>query len=740
MAEGRTLEIRTPKVYLPLLKPARYKGVFGGRGGGKSWFMAEMLIERHLMYPGTYSVCIREVQASLAQSVKRLLEIKIQQMGVGQHFRIQDTEIHTPGNGLIIFMGMQNHTAESIKSLESYDTAWVEEAQVLSQRSLDLLRPTIRSERISDGSEIWFSWNPRDPKDPVDQFLRGDPHDDDEDFIVVKANYYDNPWLPSVLLKEIAIDRKRDPDKFRHIWLGEYWNQGNARVFKNWTVEEFESPVGGIYRLGADWGYAEDPSVLVRSRLDGRRLYIDYEAYMVGCEIDFLPDLFDTVPGSRKFFITADSARPETIAYMQRHGFPRMVRARKGKGSIEDGIEFMKSYDIVVHPRCPNVIEELNKYSWKIDPLTNEVLPILQDKNNNCIAEGELVTCERGEVPIQYVTTNDFVLTRDGYKKVLFADVTDINRKVLCVETTVGMVKCTPDHKIYTDNGFVEAQYLSPGDGVIGAKEGLCLSVLNGAAKFIDGILMLPGRLKELISKHLGQEEPLFYTEMCGLQCSDPYLKATTSTTLTETLPITTYQISCASTQKSIPHNTLGVKSNLRDSSNILKASGNSQNLGIAQKKVKSFIEKLVVWLTKISNQSQKNAIIAEKSSYQRLPETETGFVVTHVSPHTAGQLVLTILKERAASVVKRLLLTNILTRKLVPGRVLTVTEAGVAERVYDLTVEYKHEFCCNNILLSNCIDSVRYSLEGARKAERYKGLQVMPNISYGVLDNVVGY
>lgn len=542
MAEGRTLEIRTPKVYLPLLKPSRYKGVWGGRAGGKSWAMAELLIERHLMFPGTHSVCIREVQASLEQSVKRLLENKIQQMGVGNYFQVQDTKIHTPGNGLIIFIGMQNHTAESIKSLESYDTAWVEEAQVLSQRSLDLLRPTIRKE----GSEIWFSWNPRDPKDPVDQFLRANPP---SNAIVVKVNYYDNPWLPSVLLEEIEIDRKRDPDKFRHIWLGEYWNQGNARVFKNWTVEEFESPVGGIYRFGADWGYAEDPSVLVRSRLDGRRFYIDYEAYMVGCEIDMLPDLFDTVPGSRKFFITADSARPETISYMQRHGFPKMVKAKKGKNSVEDGIEFLKSYDIVVHPRCEHVIEELGRYSWKVDPLTNAVLPILEDKNNHCIAEGELVLCKRGHVPIQDVTTEDLVLTRDGYKRVLFSDVTDINRSVLCVETTVGTVRCTPDHQIYTGKGFVEAQNLSVGDEVIGESGG-------------------------------------------------------------------------------------------------------------------SFI----------------------------------------------------------------------------PGHVIEVFPNGVEESVYDLTVEDKHEFFCNNILLSNCIDAVRYSCEAARKAERYKGLQAMPNVSYGVLDNVVGY
>jgi phage terminase large subunit len=156
-------------------------------------------------------------------------------------------------------------------------------------------------------------------------------------------------------------------------------------VFKNWTVEEFERPAGTIYRLGADWGYAIDPSVLVSCSIEGKRLYVDSEAYMVGCEIDQLPDLFDRVPHARRFFITADSARPETISYMQRHGFPKINAAVKGPRSLEEGIAFLQSYDIVVHPRCKHLIDELALYSYKKDPLTDAVLPILEDKHNHCI-------------------------------------------------------------------------------------------------------------------------------------------------------------------------------------------------------------------------------------------------------------------------------------------------------------------------------------------------------------------
>ena len=372
------LIIQTPEVYEPLLQPARYKGAHGGRGSGKSHFFAEMLIEDCIREPIS-AVCLREVQKSLKFSVKRLLEAKIEAMNAGLYFEVQNEQIKTRNGGVIIFQGMQDHTADSIKSLEGFKRAWVEEAQSLSQRSLDLLRPTIRA----PGSEIWFSWNPRFATDPVDVLLRGDTLPPGA--VVVEANYMDNPWCPQELLDEMAFDRARDPEKYAHIWLGKYQQNSEARVFRNWSIEEFEAPPGAVFRLGADWGFAIDPSVLVRCYIDGRRLYIDYEAHMVGCEIDQLPDLFDRVPDSRKWFITADSSRPETISYMRKHGYPKINAAIKGAKSVEEGVEFLKSFDIVVHPRCAHTIDELTLYSYKVDPLTDQVLPVLADKDNHVI-------------------------------------------------------------------------------------------------------------------------------------------------------------------------------------------------------------------------------------------------------------------------------------------------------------------------------------------------------------------
>lgn len=373
-----TLAIDTPEVFEPLLLPARYKGIHGGRGSGKSHFFAEALIEWQLMEK-VDAVCLREVQKSLKFSVKKLLESKIQAMNAGAYFEVQNEQIKSARGGVTIFQGMQDHTSDSIKSLEGFKVAWFEEAQSASQRSLDLLRPTIRA----PGSQMWFSWNPSKVTDPIDVLLRGKTPPPDA--IVVQANYMDNPWLPNELVEEMEYDKRRDPDKYAHIWLGAYQQNSEARVFKNWVIEEFERPAGTIHRLGADWGFSVDPSVLVRCDIEGNRLFVDYEAYQVGCEIVNLPELFMSVPEAEKWPITADSARPETISHMQRNGFPKIRAAIKGAKSLEEGVEFLKSFDIVVHPRCTHLIDELALYCYKTDPLTASVLPILADKDNHVI-------------------------------------------------------------------------------------------------------------------------------------------------------------------------------------------------------------------------------------------------------------------------------------------------------------------------------------------------------------------
>lgn len=378
------LQPRIARAFAPLLVPKRFKGAKGGRGSGKSRFFAALAVME--MASGHQRVVAgREVQKSIDDSSKRLVEDEIRRNGIDSLFRITDNEITCPSTeSLMVFRGLRSHTVSSIKSMEGFTRLWLEEAQTISQTSLDVAIPTFRA----GGSQIWASWNPKKATDPIDRFFLENA--DDPEFVCVEVNYYDNPWFPDELRRDMERDKRRDPDKYAHIWLGQYERKSSARVFRNWRVEEFEGKPGGRYYFGADWGFSVDPTVLIQSFVEGQTIYVEREAYRVGCEIDRTPEMFDTIDPdnigfARKWPIRADSARPETISYMQRHGYPHIEPAVKGAGSVEDGIEFLKSYNIVVHPRCTHTIDELSTYSYKTDPLTGEVVPLLEDKNNHLI-------------------------------------------------------------------------------------------------------------------------------------------------------------------------------------------------------------------------------------------------------------------------------------------------------------------------------------------------------------------
>ncbi len=324
----------------------------------------------------TRILCAREIQKSIADSVKRLLEDKIKALGLDGFYSSTLTDIKGKNGTEFIFAGLRTNP-ESIKSLEGIDIAWVEEAATVSQSSLDILIPTIRKE----GSELWFSWNPRFKSDPIDVMFR---EKEPPGALVKRVLWSDNRWFPAVLKQELEWDRERDPDKYAHIWLGEYQRNSEARVFRNWRIDRLDVPSDARPYFGADWGFAIDPTVLVRAYLWDRTLYIDAEAHKIGCEIDRTPQLFDQISGSREWPITADSSRPETISFMRRAGF-NIHGAEKGPNSVKDGVEFLKSVDIVVHPKCTHLIDELTLYSWKTDKLTNEILPVLEDKKNHVI-------------------------------------------------------------------------------------------------------------------------------------------------------------------------------------------------------------------------------------------------------------------------------------------------------------------------------------------------------------------
>lgn len=372
-------EILFPEYYRDYWKPRRYKGLRGGRGSGKSHCFAGHGVILAATRPGFRMVCVREVQRSIADSVKQLIEDKIQVFGLSGLFKSTDTEINGRNGSKIIFRGMQNHTAASVKSLEGYDVALIEEAQTLSKMSLEILTPTIRK----PGSEIWAAWNPGSEDDAIDAFFTG--NEDSDAFLLSHVNWDSNPWFPDELRADMERDKLRDRDKYEHVWEGAYRNQSEARVFRNWRMGELSPPDNVVWFYGADWGFSQDETAAIRCCIMGDVLYIDAEVYELGTPTEALPKLLNGLPDVRRWPMRGDSARPETIDYLRRHGFPKLRSAKKGKGSVEDGVSFLQGMDIVVHPRCVNTKKELETYAYKTDPRTDEILPVVEDKNNHLI-------------------------------------------------------------------------------------------------------------------------------------------------------------------------------------------------------------------------------------------------------------------------------------------------------------------------------------------------------------------
>jgi phage terminase large subunit len=379
------LDIPTAEWALPLLEPARYKGGSGGRSSGKSHFFAELAVEEMVCDPDLRFVCIREVQRSLKFSAKSLVESKIRGMVPDHedHFEILNAEIRRRGGtGVMIFEGMQDHTADSLKSLEGFGRGWVEEAQSISQRSLDLLLPTIRA----PGSEVWFSWNPDQPEDPVDAFFAEQP----EGSLRVHSTYLDNPFCPDVMLTEAERMQRVDPERYAHIWLGKYNTRSDAQVLSGkYVADEFEpDPQWDGPYYGADWGFSQDPFAVSRSWIGAckhgdRCLFIDYEAGGIGISYDEIDGVIRSVPGAAKHTIRADAAEPGTIDHVAKRGL-KIIAAPKWSGSVEDGVRYLRSFDrIVIHVRCPRTIEEARLWSYKTDRLTGDPLPKLEDKHNH---------------------------------------------------------------------------------------------------------------------------------------------------------------------------------------------------------------------------------------------------------------------------------------------------------------------------------------------------------------------
>jgi phage terminase large subunit len=378
-----TAQIQLPNKLIPCFsKPRgdlRYRGAYGGRGSGKSRSFALMAAVYGYSEP-LRILAAREFQVSIKQSFHAELKAAIASYPwLEAHYDVGVDYLRGANGTEFIFQGLRHNTT-GIKSLSSIDLTVVEEAETISEDSWLALEATVFRQ---NKSELWAIWNPMIEGSPVDQRFRKSPPNNS---CIVEMNWNDNPFFPAGLneLRERELKRL-DPGTYAHVWEGAYLTNSDKQVFAGkYVIEEFTPTKdwNGPY-FGADWGFSKDPTTLVKMWVYEDRLYIEHEAYGVGVEITETPALFDSVPGSRNHTIRADSARPETISYMKRQGF-NIVAAKKGPGSVEDGIAHLRGYEkIVIHPRCKYTIQEARLYSYKTDRLSGDVLPVLVDDHNH---------------------------------------------------------------------------------------------------------------------------------------------------------------------------------------------------------------------------------------------------------------------------------------------------------------------------------------------------------------------
>lgn len=359
---------------------ARHHIYYGGRAGRKSWEIARGLLLRAAKST-LRIVCAREFQNSIADSVHALLKDQMKIIGIEDEFDVQKTVIYHKVTGTqFIFKGIAGSSAQSLKSLEGCDICWVEEAQVVSEESWRILTPTIRKPE----SQIIISFNPDLIDDPTSQrFLVNTPPDSYK----VLITYLDNPDCSEVTRADAEWCRITDIDAYNNIWLGQFRKASDAQILKDkWQIMAFEpgEDWSGPY-YGLDFGFSTDPVAVVECWVYKACLFIRREVVSIKVELDDLPDFIKKMPGIRGHKIIADNSRPETISHLNRHGL-RVSPSLKWDGSLEDGIQKLRSFlKIYIHPDCKETASEAKFYSYKVDRLTGEVLPVVVDKYNHCI-------------------------------------------------------------------------------------------------------------------------------------------------------------------------------------------------------------------------------------------------------------------------------------------------------------------------------------------------------------------
>lgn len=380
-----------PKLTANFARPARTRVFKGGRGSGKTRGLAKRSALRvfQLAQMGVEGVFLasREHLNSLDESSMEEIKAAIRsEPWLESYFDLGEKYIRTKNRRIsYVFAGLR-HNLDSIKSKARIIGNWTDEAEGVSDVAYRKLIPTIREEGPGWIAENWISYNPESPESATHKrFIAAKP----DDCIVTDVNWQDNPWFPSILNQQRLEDQKSRADVYDHIWEGAFLTITDAQVFRG-KFKQREFTPGNLWDgpyYGMDFGFAQDPTTAVKCWVYDGDLYVEQEAGKIGLELDDTAEFIaKRLHGIEQYAIRADSARPESISYLKRHGLPKIQGVKKWQGSVEDGVEFMKSFrNIIIHPACSSTEREFRLYSYKVDRLSGDILPVIVDDNNHYI-------------------------------------------------------------------------------------------------------------------------------------------------------------------------------------------------------------------------------------------------------------------------------------------------------------------------------------------------------------------
>jgi len=667
----KTKTILIPAEYKPLFTDDwREAGIYGGRYSLKSHTVARYLLIR-AREKKTRVACFREFQASIAESSHQLLSELIIKYELTD-FEVTNNSILNKVNGSdFIFKGLWNNE-QSIKSIEGIDIAWVEEAQTVSEKSIEVLTPTVRKAK----SKIIYTYNRLLEEDPVHNrlVLEGRP-----DTLIINVNYdiaLKYEMMPDVILKEIEDDKKNRPGLYKHKWLGEP-NNMERKIYKDWNIIDEIPHEARLERVGLDFGYSNDPSSIVEIYKYNSGFILNEKTYQKGLSNKQLADILLTIEGNP--IIIADSAEPKSIDEIMGYGV-NILPCVKGKDSVSQGIQFVKDQRISVTKRSINIVKEYRNYLWEINK-EGKIINKPEHQFSHCLVGDTKVLMATGRLKmIKNIRPGDKVKTKNGIHKVLKQANTFKNAKIYEIELSNGMkLRGTGNHNIYTNRGKVAIDTLSYYDiiEVLNHKDiSLWKKQLYSITKSIDGMVNTT-------------KEKLDYTGQYG------------SIIMVKSPKDTTYIISIkiGQTMKSLIWKLKRLDSIYR---NIQKKCG--------QQKV---LKKKCQTISKILENLQKNGILLKKElSGIKNTERKLGLI----EKYSKRNVKFVEKNMKLISPTEADFATTIVKRKRC-GR----------EDVYNLTVEKEHNYYADGVLVGNSMDAIRYGLDSYRPRKTVKFKQ--PNV-----------